>query len=809
MLDRLRLLDPGRIRLRTAARTILAALAALLITAAICKAAGLPGAVVVIATVVTVTLARTLHGTSLAHRLSALLYVPAIGVLAAFVGRFMLHHTWLGSAMYVAAIAASRYLMRFGGTVRRLGRLALAPLISVMVVPIPPSAAQAAGPLWGAAASAVAVACLLLAQAVLPARPAREAATAALDLTRAARHLPSPRALTALHTAARTTAARLAAAHPLPPRHPAATPEPASEAPQPPPPPAPPAEDAQPHLLRRLRPHSAGPPEAEAAQPPQSPAPSPATPAEDGPAAPQSLPPQDAATAPAQDASVGAPSCRPATASAPASFAALSAAVLRAEALAYASVRPALPRPPGVASQPPDGPARPSEGPAAPHPADSATAPSTAATRPPEQRTADPAGETTAAPGAAAASDTAPDPVTGAPRCVDAAPPPEPASATRSPAPDTAPESAALTRALDDLTAAAAAVRRVRARELPTPEAPRAARGARKGPQPQTRLTAQLAAAMGAAFAAGHLLFPHHWTWTVITAFVVCSAARSRGDVVHRSGLRIGGAFAGAVTGTLAAHLVAGSPPFGVAVIFCYLFVGLWLRDVNYAVWAFCVTSLLAVMYSLNGEHDTAALLLQRPEGILLGSACGILAAYFVLPLRTETVMRGRAARALQVVQDLLAALREPAPDPAALRELARAADLAAGDLATAASSARAHRALVHRHRRMAAPHAADWADTLALCVREARALAALPPADLAAARAPLGLTARNVAQVRRRLGHRPDAQPPRPVGAPALLRPLNDALATLYGQLPAPPAPPQAPRGRHPDPAPAPTAAP
>ncbi|NJP48183.1 FUSC family protein, partial [Actinacidiphila epipremni] len=384
-----------------------------------------------------------------------------------------------------------------------------------------------------------------------------------------------------------------------------------------------------------------------------------------------------------------------------------------------------------------------------------------------------------------------------------------PTAATRSPAPDTAPPSAVLTRALDDLTAAAAAVRRVRAREVPTPEAPRAARSARKGPQPQTRLTAQLAAAMGAAFAAGHLLFPHHWTWTVITAFVVCSAARSRGDVVHRSGLRIGGAFAGAVTGTLAAHLVAGSPPLGVAVIFCYLFVGLWLRDVNYAVWAFCVTSLLAVMYSLNGEHDTAALLLQRPEGILLGSACGILAAYFVLPLRTETVMRGRAARALQVVQDLLAALREPTPDPAALRELARAADLAAGDLATAASSARAHRALIHRHRRTAAPHAADWADTLALCVREARALAALPPADLAAARAPLGLTARNVAQVRRRLGHRPDAQPPRPVAAPALLRPLNDALATLYDQLPAPPAPPQAPQGLHPDPAPAPTAAP
>lgn len=88
--DRLRLLDPGRVRLRIAARTILAALAALLIAAAMCKAADLPGGVIVIAAVVAVTVSRTLHATSLAHRLSALLYVPVIGLLAGYVGRFML-----------------------------------------------------------------------------------------------------------------------------------------------------------------------------------------------------------------------------------------------------------------------------------------------------------------------------------------------------------------------------------------------------------------------------------------------------------------------------------------------------------------------------------------------------------------------------------------------------------------------------------------------------------------------------------------------------------------------------------------------
>ena len=614
VLDPLRLLDPGRVRLRTAVRTLLAVVCALAASAALGDAAGLPGGFVVIAAVVAVTVARSLHGTSLAHRLTALLYVPAVGVLAGLTGRFMLHHLWWGSATYVAAVAASRYLMRFGGRVRALGRLALSPLLAVMIVPVPPSAAKAVGPLWGAAAAAIAVGCVLLAHAALPPRPAREAATAAVDVIRAARRLRAlptaagrahARTAAALHRAALTTEDRLAVLSPIP----ADRTGPAVEAPAPPP-----------------------------------------------------------------------------------AAAALSAAVLQAEVLAY------------------------------------------------------------------------------------------------EPSPVTLPGD--LPGALHQVALAAAAVRTLPAREAPAHDPPR--RPARKGVQPQTRLTAQLAAAMAAAFAAGHLAFPHHWAWTVITAFVVCSGARSRGDVVHRSGLRVTGAFAGAVTGTLAAHLVAGEPLLAVTVILGYLFVGTWLRDVTYAVWAFCVTSLLAVLYSLNGDHGTGALLLQRPEGILLGSACGILAASFVLPLRTRTVMRARAARTLQALQDLLTAARDPAPDRTALRTLARDADRACRDLDTAAAAPRARRALL-RPRPGTAGHAAEWADALSLCVRRARALAAAPPEDLAAARPGLALTARNIGHVRRRLGRRPDAEAPRPLPAASppgpldsTLHPLNAALAALFRQLPA-----------------------
>lgn len=661
--NRLRLLDPGRVRLHTAVRTIIAAVLALLVTDAVCRSADLPGGMMVIATVVAVLVARSLHATSLPHRLSALLYVPAVGVAAAFVGRTMLHHAWLGAALFVGGVGTSRYLMRFGGRTRRFGRLALTPLISVLVVPVPPSAARATGPVWGGVAGLIAVACVITVLTALPVRPARQAAAAAWDFARAAERVAAlpqdararAAAARSLHRVALTVEDRLGAA--------------------------------------RL---------------------------------PEPVDPSVADT--------------------------LADTVLKAEVLA--TTFPVVP--------------------------------------------------------------------------------------------DSLPTVLAAVRRQ------AAAVRGLRSSERPAPDVPAAARRARGrfDPQPQTRLAVQLAVAMSAAFAVGHLLFPQHWTWTVITAFVVCAAARSRGDVVHRSGLRIVGAFAGALSGTLIAHTVAGRTTLCVLLVFLYLLVGLWLRDLTYAAWAFCVTGLLSVLYGMSGEHGSA-LLLQRPEGILAGSACAVAAACLVLPLRTGTVLRVRTARALQALQDLLAAAREPEPSPTALRRLSRGLDRTVRELADAAAPARAHRGLLNgaaAHRALVArvpeavrravgrpateqraaagqenaaasgkaspgtaPHAADWPEALAACAEAARALAATDPAELAAARPRLGLTAKNLGQVRRRLGRRPDAAPPRPGSAgPAPLLRLDALLARLYDQLPAPsppataePAPPVPPA----PPAPAPAA--
>jgi hypothetical protein len=217
-------------------------------------------------------------------------------------------------------------------------------------------------------------------------------------------------------------------------------------------------------------------------------------------------------------------------------------------------------------------------------------------------------------------------------------------------------------------------------------------------------------------------------------------------------------------------------------------------------------------------------------------------------------VLRVRTARALQALQDLLAAAREPEPSPTALRRLSRGLDRTVRELADAAAPARAHRGLLNgaaAHRAFvarvpaavrravgrpaaeqrpatgqapaagqeravaprkaspgAAPHAADWPDALAACAEAARALAATDPAELAASRPRLGLTAKNLGQVRRRLGHRPDAAPPRPGSAgPAPLLRLDALLARLYDQLPAPSAPATAEPAPPVPPAPAPAA--
>lgn len=224
-----------------------------------------------------------------------------------------------------------------------------------------------------------------------------------------------------------------------------------------------------------------------------------------------------------------------------------------------------------------------------------------------------------------------------------------------------------------------------------------AAEGSHGAPRPAragqmhiaTRMALQMFTALTLAFAIGMALFPAHWFWVVLTAFIVCSGTITRGDAIYKGLLRLGGAAAGAVVAALAALIVFPDPAAYAAVSFFVLFLGIWLRPINYAYWAACTTLLFAL---LQGSHETGIvpLLGARLLCILVGALCGIAAAWFVYPIRSEQLVRRRVA-------DALAALRDHLPHkPGSPEHESGLAQLAhhAKELERAAAPLRLHRRL-------------------------------------------------------------------------------------------------------------------
>jgi hypothetical protein len=187
-------------------------------------------------------------------------------------------------------------------------------------------------------------------------------------------------------------------------------------------------------------------------------------------------------------------------------------------------------------------------------------------------------------------------------------------------------------------------------------------------PIASTRMAIQIAVALSGAFPLGWFMFPGHVTWAVLTAYLVCSGNRGRADVLYKSGLRI----VGAVAGTIAAGFVlaltpAGHPllqgPLLVVVLLSILGVGLWLREWTYAAWALAMTLVITLLQGavIPVEHASGATQLwERVLAIVVGAACGLAASWFVLPIRSEGVVRRRLADALAALSECLTA---PSPE--------------------------------------------------------------------------------------------------------------------------------------------------
>ena len=185
-----------------------------------------------------------------------------------------------------------------------------------------------------------------------------------------------------------------------------------------------------------------------------------------------------------------------------------------------------------------------------------------------------------------------------------------------------------------------------------------------------TRMAIQMAIALAAAFVVGALVFPQHVTWVVLTAFIVFSGNRGRADVLYKSGLRIVGAAIGTIVASVSVVLLAPTHTFLqgptlVVILLVILALGLWLREWTYAAWAVVMTLVIGLLQTTTihvGAGTSGDQLWIRILAIIVGAACGLAASWFVLPVRSEGVVRRRVADALAALSEY-ATTRTPAAD--------------------------------------------------------------------------------------------------------------------------------------------------
>lgn len=221
-----------------------------------------------------------------------------------------------------------------------------------------------------------------------------------------------------------------------------------------------------------------------------------------------------------------------------------------------------------------------------------------------------------------------------------------------------------------------------------------------------TRMALQMLVALGLAFAVGMALFPAHWFWVVLTAFIVCSGAVGRGDAVYKGILRLAGAIGGTAVAAAVSYIAFPGPVSYAAAVFGVLFIGIWLRQVNYAWWAACATLVFAL---LQGPQTAgiAYLLGMRVLCIVVGALCAVAATWFIYPIRTEQLIRRRVA-------DALGALREHLPhEPGSPEHLSSLATLGhhAMELERVAPPVRLHRTLFGST--LSEAHPAAWIDLM------------------------------------------------------------------------------------------------
>ncbi len=156
--------------------------------------------------------------------------------------------------------------------------------------------------------------------------------------------------------------------------------------------------------------------------------------------------------------------------------------------------------------------------------------------------------------------------------------------------------------------------------------------------EPTTRLAVQSAAAAALAMLLGTAVPPHLYFWAVLTAFLVYNGTASAAEARGRAWGRSAGTTIGVVLGFALVALVHGRPALEATLSIVFFFLSMYTFRVSYTAFTFFITALVAMVYELVGRPPDP-LLLARLTETLVGSACGTIAATFILPLRTHAVV--------------------------------------------------------------------------------------------------------------------------------------------------------------------------
>jgi len=224
-------------------------------------------------------------------------------------------------------------------------------------------------------------------------------------------------------------------------------------------------------------------------------------------------------------------------------------------------------------------------------------------------------------------------------------------------------------------------------------------------PIASTRMAIQMAVALLLSFAMGYVAFPQHWSWVVLTAFIVNSGNRGRLDVAHKSILRVLGAAAGTLVALLLGVHLGLDGHVQVVLILVAVFLGIWLRPLGYGWWALFVTVALALLQNFAGV-PAARTMWPRLEEIVVGAMIGVATAWFVLPVRSTDILRRRIADALAVLATTLDRQSSSAGKPDAFIAALHAVE-------QVAPAFRATRRIAHRVR---SECPAEWIEVLLDC---------------------------------------------------------------------------------------------